>query len=525
MEKPSEFNLSAGFLNALRFPFNPGVLIYNLVALLLFGLVIIGIDNWVTSMHHPAGSVTVTDAERTGNSPTALSDKQAEQLDKMLDTFRAQGASEADIEKLRKRLELPYKLQSDPDLSYSPAMVSNPYPPAWLLLPLLLISFLITTKNFDVTAQIADGDFDAPTLKLCQYVSPFIAIKFMIGTFIFSFLLGIVSILLVLLLSFIPYLGAIFMLLFWLLVACLYPALVLSTIRTNSLWGAVNPSLWKATIDQYVGGKNYLILLVFMLAILILSGIMNMFFSAATGNSGTLFPLLLIGLMMYVGFHLASANHYLMGFMTQHETPDFAKADFSGYEKKTIANKQRHSVINDAKQCIQNGYDDDAIGLLEVVASNTENVDEAITAHELLLQIYEKQNNHDKINETRRRLIAFVSHHAPDKANRILPMRLALAKSGEMPPAADDVKRLADFAFSQQDYSGVLKVVGLFAKQHPNHPDIVANYLLVGKALSANKQYEKAYQILGGLLKKYPDDPLALDLKSELALVKRKLTA
>lgn len=518
MEKQSEHSLSEGFFNALRFPFKPGVLIYNLIALLLFGLVIIGIDNWVSSMR-----ITPPSVEEIADSNSTLSDKQTEQLEKMLDTFRAQGASDVDIEELRKRLELPFKLQSNPNLSHSPTLISSPYPPSWLILTLLLISFLITTKNFDITAQIADGDFEAPTLKLCQYVSPFISVKFMIGTFIFSFLLGIASTLLILLFSFIPYLGAIFLLLFWLLIACLYPASVLSTIRTNSLWGAVNPSLWKATINNYIGGKNYLILLGFMLAILILSMLMNMLFSATIDNSNSLFPLLLIGLMMYVGFHLASANHYLMGFMTQHETPDFAKADFSGYEKKTIANKQQHSVINDARKCIQNGYDDDAIGLLEIAINNTENVDDAITAHELLLQIYEKKNNHDKISETRRQLIAFVNHHAPSQANRIMPMRLALAKSGEMPPAADDVKYLANFAFSQHDYSGVLKVIGLFAKQYPNHPDIVANYLLVGRALSANKQYEKAYQIIGGLLKKYPDNPLALELKSELSLIKRKL--
>lgn len=525
MENQSEHSLSEGFINALLYPFKPGVLLYNVVALLFLGVVFNTMISWSTTIESRFADFNAQ-LEQQVDDDAVLTAEQNQEIEKMLALFREQGASEENLQLMRKQLEIPYKLSPNTDMpSIATDVPEIPSPPMWLLLPILIASYLITTKNFDVTAQIADGDFDAPTLKLCQYVSPFIAIKLFIGSFILSLLLWGILFVLGLFLAFFPMVMFIVIALLGLFCLAIYPAIVLSLIRTNSLWGVLNPRLWKETIVDHVGAKNYLLLLVLMFVIFVLSNVMNMVFTTIAGVDNSLLSLLMFVLLMYLALHLGSANHYLMGFMTQHETPDFAKADFSGYEKKAVANKQQHSLLADAKQCIQKGYDDDAISLLEIVTQDVTNSDDVVSAYELLLQIYDRQNNVGKHNETRQRLMHFVQTQAPQHASRVLPMRLALAKSGEMPPAADEVKTLAEFAYAQQDYTGVLKVVGMFAKQYPDHVDIAANYLLVGRALRANKQYKKAYQILGGLLNKYPNDPLALDIKSELALVKRQMTS
>lgn len=228
-------------------------------------------------------------------------------------------------------------------------------------------------------------------------------------------------------------------------------------------------------------------------------------------------------LFAYLSLHIPSSMHYMMGFMTQHETLDELRGDFSGYEKKHISEKNRHSLIGDIQLCLRNGHPEDADNLLKTLDVTEVATDEMINTYELLVNTYAQQGNHTAADDNRRWLLAYMTAHAPQQRTRILPTLMPLAKSGEFQPEADEVNALVTVAFNQQDYDGVLKIIGDFAKKYPEHTDIAANYFLAGKAFHAQKQYEKAYRLLGRLIKKYPQHSLMPDIKSEFLIVQRKL--
>lgn len=520
MNDKRERDLGQGLLGALLFPFYPGVLIYNVVALLLLGLAFMTAGDWVQSVSSNFEMVQEHNSEIIQELPA---DEMAE-IEQMLNAFRQMGASESDIEEIKSQM-LSQSSISDGEEA-APINFDTMPSPSSLIFPIMiaLLTFIfITTKNFDVTAQIAEADFDAPSYKINSYVSPFIALKFFLGALILYLIIYGISFALMFLVMFLPFF-IIFFFLLWLAIMAMYPAMVLATIRTNSLWGVVNPKEWLETISEHVGWLNYILLLVFLLVMAVVLAIAQFLLPlATTGNASAIGIVVAMILLFYINLHLNSSNHYLMGFMTQHETHTELKGDFGGYEKKGGSRQRQHSVIDDAKQCLQENHVDDAIKLLDMIIKNPEDSEQAITAYELLMQAHSQLPNSSQLKAIQRQFLTYVMQHAPQQQARAIPAASALAKSGEWVPDADQIKSLADYMLRRRDYKGVLKIVGAFAKKHPGHVDTAANYYLVSKALIGLKQYNKAYKILGGLMKQFPNSPLALDIKSEFLAVKRKI--
>lgn len=106
------------------------------------------------------------------------------------------------------------------------------------------------------------------------------------------------------------------------------------------------------------------------------------------------------------------------------------------------------------------------------------------------------------------RLIAAACHHLP--AYHLMQHKLEHSDPATLP--ADSILPLAQQAYKQRHYRTVLAITRNFAKNHPNHPQIVDNYYLAALALAQSGQIDKALPILQQLHTRYPNHPHAVQI-------------
>ena len=87
---------------------------------------------------------------------------------------------------------------------------------------------------------------------------------------------------------------------------------------------------------------------------------------------------------------------------------------------------------------------------------------------------------------------------------------------------ADSVLPLAQFAARQQHYKTVLAITRQFAKNHPEHPQLIDNYILAARALAKIGAVDKAQQLLQQMLTRFPDHTKAAQIRHTLKLLQEK---
>ena len=87
---------------------------------------------------------------------------------------------------------------------------------------------------------------------------------------------------------------------------------------------------------------------------------------------------------------------------------------------------------------------------------------------------------------------------------------------------ADSVLPLAQFAARQQHYKTVLAITRQFAKNHPEHPQLIDNYILAARALAKIDAVDKAQQLLQQMLTRFPDHAKAAQIRHTLKLLQEK---
>ncbi len=194
-------------------------------------------------------------------------------------------------------------------------------------------------------------------------------------------------------------------------------------------------------------------------------------------------------------------------------------------KKKDAAGNDVANLLQDAQTCLKSGHPDDAISIITNALESKEekNLDAAsmVALYETLTDMYRQQDNQKMVTATQRNLLSFVEKDAPELVGSTLPIKYELFKAGELRLTPDAVSGIAQLAYEQQEYEEVIKIVGKFAHNHPEHSDIGKNYLLVGKALVKEQKPEQAYRLLASLAKKYPQDAETPNVKQFLLEIKK----
>ena len=98
-------------------------------------------------------------------------------------------------------------------------------------------------------------------------------------------------------------------------------------------------------------------------------------------------------------------------------------------------------------------------------------------------------------------------------------IRPELARIDPADLPADEIYPLTLYAARQRQYQTVLALTRQFAKHHPNHPQLIDNYLLAARALAKTGHTDKAQQMLTQMLARFGAHEKAGQIRATLKLL------
>ena len=121
--------------------------------------------------------------------------------------------------------------------------------------------------------------------------------------------------------------------------------------------------------------------------------------------------------------------------------------------------------------------------------------------------------------ELLQRLAAAAAHgHAP--SFELIRPELERIDPATLP--ADLIYPLAQFAARQQHYPLVLTLTRGFAQHHPDHPQLIDNYLLAARALAKTDHADRAQQLLTQMLSRFAHHEKAAQIRATLNLLQQQ---
>lgn len=152
---------------------------------------------------------------------------------------------------------------------------------------------------------------------------------------------------------------------------------------------------------------------------------------------------------------------------------------------------------------------------LELLAPFADEAHDAAAYFPAYQRIYALKPQYDQLH----RLIAAAARGHQPSFDLIRP-ELERIDPATLP--ADSVLPLAQFAARQQHYKTVLAITRQFAKNHPDHPQLIDNYILAARALAKIGGQDKAQQLLQQMLARFPDHAKAAQIRHTLKLLQEK---
>lgn len=376
-------------------------------------------------------------------------------------------------------------------------------------------------RGADITAQLAEEDFGRPSWGIGVYLPLKVLGKFAlivlfsVGAFLLSIWLLSLAIFAVdsewSLMSKSIFSAIVFFEMLWFV--WFYPTIVLTLVRTKEFFKTLSMKENYKTIDYYVGKKNYIAMASLMTNVVM----MFLFYAIVIEVWGiNLITLAITFVICFCTLHFLVAIHYLIGLLSGYA--ELLQEEENEYELDF------DDMLDDVKICIRNGYPDDAITLLtNVIDNKTESPKAQLTMYQYLINSYKIVGDERKILETRQRMIDYTFKEVPWLEKKVLPVMVDLFMNNQLTPETNQILPLVKAAYATNRHEAIPKLVQDFEKNNPNHPDIVDNYFHLALVLASQKNYAKAYKILGYLLKKYPKSPRIIDVRSEYKAVKYKL--
>lgn len=152
---------------------------------------------------------------------------------------------------------------------------------------------------------------------------------------------------------------------------------------------------------------------------------------------------------------------------------------------------------------------------LELLAPFADEAHDAAAYFPAYQRIYALKPQYDQLH----RLIAAAARGHQPSFDLIRP-ELERIDPATLP--ADSVLPLAQCAARQQHYKTVLAITRQFAKNHPDHPQLIDNYILAARALAKIGAVDKAQQLLQQMLARFPDHAKAAQIRHTLKLLQEK---
>lgn len=364
----------------------------------------------------------------------------------------------------------------------------------------LLANLLFLCKCFDGIMRLSEGLENEPVpYAPTSLVSIFLPLKYFVGI-----LICVICLLPLLLLFKTQIWLLIAAILFWLFT----PAMIMNLIGNNSLSAMLSPLAWIQTLRN-LGAVNYLAILLLPLLPIFLGGMvvgLTVWFT----QSPKLMYILLALLQSYGVALVWIYCGYFMRADADNTLSDEALAILADADTRAMSHEDRQRFAQDmlaVDLLIEEGANS---GIEDILLPYSRlDIPTWFPAYRRLYHYYCRRGGRDVRQALENRLLeAAAQDHAP--AYQLLADSLKrIAEETPERLAADWIQPLARHALAAQDADMVLRLTRNFARRHPGHAHIFANYLLAAKALAQQGNTAAARKLLEQLLNRYPDHPRA----------------
>ena len=413
-------------------------------------------------------------------------------------------------------------------------------PSLFAMLVQMVAGVILICKVLDNTGRLRLGlDNEEISLNPVSVVSLGLPLRYTGIIMLFGFATGIIAAILGNIISNQIVFGAFIIVLF-----LLTPAMLLAMLEAETAGAAFSSRPLAHAISE-IGTVNYIVaLLIAGITFLIWWGVTHFWLEPALQQKlvGNLLEQAFSGkksfslpMVFYIYSFISSLSIMLLAFFNHHFYATFfpREDDEDGQaEKKAAEPLPDFSLLTDADTSNMGIETQKAFALaltradalltsnkidagLELLAPFADENHDAAAYFPAYQRIYALKPQYDLLH----RLIAAAARGHQPSFDLIRP-ELERIDPATLP--ADNVLPLAQFAARQQHYKTVLAVTRQFAKNHPEHPQLIDNYILAARALAKIGAVDKAQQLLQQMLARFPDHAKAAQIRHTLKLLQEK---
>lgn len=282
------------------------------------------------------------------------------------------------------------------------------------------------------------------------------------------------------------------------------PAAIMTLAMTQSLVQALNPVIWIKIMQTT--GLSYLLTSVFLLLMLISQSQAEALLLPLVGGSIMLF----LVVSTFISAYFMAASFHLMGYLLYqfHEELGIEIKDTAPLPNKT---SEEQTMLEEARELVKQGQADEAI---EMIGEEIRQRGADQPVHDFYRRLLTQRGDNEALVQHGRDYLPVLIHCHENMGKALDVAEDSLKHDPDFrPPNPGDILPLARLAFQQRRHALVLRLTSGFAKQHPDHPDLVENLFLAAQSLIEHKgDSARALKVVSQLRRRFPDHPLAEDM-------------
>jgi hypothetical protein len=293
-------------------------------------------------------------------------------------------------------------------------------------------------------------------------------------------------------------------------IVCL-PAAIIALTMDESLWRAFNPFAWLALVSR-VGAEYFITVATLALLALLVFCLQHFIFANLPGWLDAVTSRFVSVYALVLAYHLMGylllAHHEQLGMDL---TPPIARP--------VLANLEEDATMRQADALVTDGEADAAIAALQDLIHRRGASDPIHTRYRQLLIA---KNDIARLSQHGREYVAVLLALGQDKHALALHLESRTLDPEYQLEVPEDITKLISYAVATGQSKLAVELAAGFDQRFPRNADVPQNTLAIARLMAERLGREvEAKQLLVGLVSRYPEHPLAAEIKLTLADVEQ----
>ena len=295
-----------------------------------------------------------------------------------------------------------------------------------------------------------------------------------------------------------------------LVLICL-PAAIIELAMDESLWRAFNPIAWIAVAGR-VGVEYFVTVAVLGLLALLVFCLQQFIFTFLPGWLDAVAS-------RFVTLYALVMSYHLMGFLLFEHHEQLGMDLTPPISRPVLANLEEDSTMQQVDSLVADGEGDTAIAVLQDLIHRRGASDPIHTRYRQLLRA---KNDIARLSQHGREYVAVLLALGQEKHALALHLESRALDPLYQLDVPEDVTKLISHAVATGQSKLAVELASGFDQRFPRNADVPQNTLAIARLMAERLGREaEAKQLLDGLVSRYPEHPLAGEIKLALAEVEQ----